>query len=80
LQEIFGRFRKVMTVEINYSDDPKAPLINDETRRYAQLATLLRAQTLVDVDCWSVVYGHPLQPGMIHEVLLERLADLEGKE
>ena len=67
LKEIFGRFRKVMTVEINYSDDPEAPLITDETRRYAQLATLLRAQTLMDVDCWSVVYGHPLQPGMIHE-------------
>jgi hypothetical protein len=23
-----------------------------------------------------VVYGHPLQPGMIHQVLVERLAGL----
>ncbi len=73
LKEIFARFGKVMTVEINYSDDPDAPLITDETRRYAQLAWLLRAHTLMDIDCWSAVYGHPLQPGMIHNVILERL-------
>jgi len=80
LKEIFARFRKVMTVEINYSDELGAPLINDETRRYAQLATLLRTHTLLDVDCWSVVYGHPLQPGMIHDVLLKRLAELEENQ
>ena len=73
LTEIFGRFRKVMTIEINYSDDPDAPMITAENRRYAQLAWLLRAQTLVDVDCWSVVFGHPLQPGMIHRVMTQRL-------
>jgi 2-oxoglutarate ferredoxin oxidoreductase subunit alpha len=74
LKAIFVRFGKVMTIEINYSDDPHAPLITDETRRYAQLAWLLRAQTLIDIDCWSVVYGHPLQPGMIHNVILKHLA------
>jgi 2-oxoglutarate ferredoxin oxidoreductase subunit alpha len=80
LAEIFARFRKVMTIEINYSDDPRAPLITAETRRRSQLSWILRAHTLVDVDCWSVVYGHPLQPGMIHQVLLERLAELaEGR-
>ncbi len=73
LKAIFRRFRKVMTVEINYSDDPQAPLINDETRRYAQLAWLLRAHTLMDIDCWSAVFGAPLQPGMIYKVLLKRL-------
>ena len=73
LKEIFARFRKVMTIEINYSDDPDAPMITAENRRYAQLAWLLRAQTLVDVDCWSVVFGHPLQPGMIHRVMTQRL-------
>jgi len=73
LKEIFSRFKKVMTVEINYSDDLKDPLIDEESRRYAQLAILLRAKTLVDVDCWSVVYGHPLQPGMIYKVISDRL-------
>ena len=73
LKAIFQRFRKVMTVEINYSDDPNAALITHETRRYAQLAWLLRAHTLMDVDCWSVVYGRPLQPRMILDELLRRL-------
>ena len=65
LREIFGRFRKVMTVEINYSDDPRDPFITDENRRRGQLAWLLRAQTLVDVDCWTRVPGEPLRPGQI---------------
>ncbi len=73
LKEIFAKFKKVMTVEINYSDKPDAPLINDENRRRAQLANILRMQTLVDVDCWSVVYGHPLQPGELVEELSHRL-------
>ena len=79
LKEIFSRFKKVLTVEINYSDRPGDPYITPETRRYAQLAWMLRAQTLVDVDCWSVVHGHPLQPGMIRRVLLEHLDPLEGE-
>jgi 2-oxoglutarate ferredoxin oxidoreductase subunit alpha len=79
LKAIFSRFEKVLTVEINYSDTPGDPYITPETRRYAQLAWMLRAQTLVDVDCWSVVHGHPLQPGMIQRVLLERLASLKGE-
>jgi 2-oxoglutarate ferredoxin oxidoreductase subunit alpha len=73
LKEIFARFKKVMTIEINYSDRPGDPLINEENRRRAQLANILRMQTLVDVDCWSVVYGHPLQPGELVEVIDERL-------
>lgn len=73
LKEIFSRFKKVMTVEINYSDDPNAPQITPENRRYAQLANVLRAQFVIDIDCWSVVYGHPLQPGMVKEELKKRL-------
>ncbi len=63
LAEIFKRFRRVMTIEINYSDEPSL----GDARRYAQLAWYLRAQTLVDVDCWSTVQGQPLQPGAIYE-------------
>jgi len=79
LKDIFKRFRQVMTVEINYSDAADTPLINEETRRLAQLAWLLRAHTLMDIDCWSVVYGHPLQPGMILTELLRRLETLDAK-
>ncbi len=79
LKEIFNNFKKVMTVEINYSDDPGGPMITGESRRYAQLALVLRAHTLVDVDCWSVVSGHPLQPGQIKDVIIEHLALITGE-
>jgi 2-oxoglutarate ferredoxin oxidoreductase subunit alpha len=71
---MFRRFQRVMTVEINYSDDPNDPFINEDSRRYAQLAWLLRARTLVDVDCWSRVPGEPLRPGHILKAIRERLA------
>ena len=69
LKQIFRRFRKVMTVESNYSDHPQAPFITPENRRRGQLCWLLRAHTLVDVDCWTRVIGEPLRPGAIHEVI-----------
>jgi 2-oxoglutarate ferredoxin oxidoreductase subunit alpha len=73
LKEIFGRFDRVMTVEINYSDEPDDPYITDENRRRAQLAFVLRASTLVDVDCWSRVPGQPLRPGNILKAIRQRL-------
>jgi 2-oxoglutarate ferredoxin oxidoreductase subunit alpha len=69
LTEIFSRFNKVMTVEINYSDDPKAPFITPENRRRGQLSWMLRATTLVDVDCWTRVPGEPLRPGQILDAI-----------
>jgi 2-oxoglutarate ferredoxin oxidoreductase subunit alpha len=77
IREIFNGFRRVMTVEINYSDDIDDPLTQGEARRYSQLAILLRSLTLVDVDCWSRVPGQPLPPGMIEEAIRSRL---EGGE
>ena len=65
LKKIFARFSKVMTVEINYSDEIGDPHITEENRRRGQLAMLLRASTLCDVDCWTRVPGEPLRPGAI---------------
>jgi len=73
LKEIFARFKRVMTIEINYSDDVGAPGVTAESRRYAQLAWILRAHTLVDVDCWSRVPGTPLSPGDIEAELRRRV-------
>jgi 2-oxoglutarate ferredoxin oxidoreductase subunit alpha len=73
LKQIFSRFRKVLTVEVNYSDDPSDPYITPDSRRYSQLAQLLRSHTLVDVDCWSRVPGSPIPPGVIEEQLRRRL-------
>ncbi len=79
LKEIFSRYRKVMTVELNYSDDWGDPLIDEETRRYSQLAIVLRAQTLVDVDCWSRVPGRPFMPVEIYRVIIAEMAKLNGQ-
>ncbi len=73
LKAIFRRFKKVMTVEINYSDEPDMPYITDENRRRGQLAWLLRGSTLVDVDCWTRVIGEPLRPGAIHEAIRNKM-------
>jgi 2-oxoglutarate ferredoxin oxidoreductase subunit alpha len=80
LKKIFSGFKKVMTIEINYSDDLESPLINEENRRYSQLALVLRAHTLMDIDCWSMVPGHPLQPGTIRKVIEANLTETEGAE
>jgi len=69
LKAIFSRFKKVLTVEVNYSDEVGAPYITPDSRRYSQLAQILRSHTLVDVDCWSRVPGSPIPPGVIAEVL-----------
>ena len=79
LRAIFARYRKVCTVELNYSDEPNAPYITVESRRYGQLAWLLRAQTLVDVDCWTRVAGEPLRPGAIADAMREKLDDVKTR-
>lgn len=67
LKETFAKFGRVITVELNYSDDPNAPLIDEENRRYAQLAWILRATTLLDIDCFASVPGRPYMPVEIFE-------------
>ncbi len=74
LKQIFRRFKKVMTVEINYSDDIGDPHITEENRRLGQLCWLLRAHTLTEVDCWTRVPGQPLRPGKILDVIHSRLS------
>jgi len=59
-------------VEINYSDEIGDPYVTEENRRRGQLAFLLRAATLVDVDCWTRVPGEPLRPGSILEAIRGR--------
>jgi len=74
IRDILQRFDRVMTVEINYSDDPEDELIDDDNRRFANLAWLLRARYLVDVDCWSNVHGQPMKPGAIEKMIRRKLA------
>jgi 2-oxoglutarate ferredoxin oxidoreductase subunit alpha len=74
IREIMQKFDDVMTVEINYSDSFDDELINEDNRRYANLAWLLRARYLMDVDCWSNVHGQPMRPGDIEKMIRNRLA------
>ena len=71
--ELLRRFEKVMTVEMSWSDDLDDEFITVENRRYSNLAWLLRARYLVDVDCWSEVKGQPLKPGLVVGVIREKL-------
>jgi 2-oxoglutarate ferredoxin oxidoreductase subunit alpha len=73
LKEIFEKFDRIMTVEINYSDDAGDPYITEENRRYGQLAWLLRSRTLVDVDSWTRVLAEPFRPGQIYDAMVGRL-------
>jgi len=79
IREILPRFKKVMTIENNWSDRYENELIDDDNRRYTELATLLRARFLVDIDCWSEVIGSPLKPGTVERVILEQLETLEAQ-
>ena len=73
LKEAFKRFKRVITIEGNWSDLPGDELIDEDNRRYSALAMLLRSRTLVDVECWSEVRGQPIKPSTIRGVLEKML-------
>ena len=73
IKEILEKFKKIICVEINYSDSIEDQLITEDNRRYSNLAWLLRARYLVDVDCWSNVHGQPIKPGAIEEMIRGQL-------
>jgi 2-oxoglutarate ferredoxin oxidoreductase subunit alpha len=73
IKETMQRFKQVMTIENNWSDDPQEEIIDESNRRYSALAMLLRARYLVDVDCWTEVRGQPIKPGTMCRVIREKL-------
>jgi 2-oxoglutarate ferredoxin oxidoreductase subunit alpha len=76
IKDILKRFRKVMTVEGTWADRPaEDEVIDEENRRYAPLAMMLRARTLVDVDCWTEAKGQPIKPGQVAAALRAKLAE-----
>ncbi|MBW1875817.1 MAG: 2-oxoacid:acceptor oxidoreductase subunit alpha, partial [Deltaproteobacteria bacterium] len=80
LHDIFSGFRQIITVELNYSDDWEDPLITKENRRYGQLAWVLRAATLLDIDCYAKVPGRPYMPVEIFDQIKRILGDQPGVE
>ncbi len=73
INDIMGRFDRVLTIETNWSDRPEEQIIDEHNRRYSALAMLLRARYLVDVDCWTQVRGAPIKPGTICQVIRDTL-------
>ena len=73
--EVLKRFGKVMTVESNWSDSFDDEIIDAENRRYSELAWLLRAKYLVDIDCWSEVRGQPIKPGTIVRAIGQKMQE-----
>lgn len=73
IKEILQRFKKVMTVETNWCDNLDDELVNPDSRRFSNLAWLLRGRYLVDVDCWCEVKGQPIKPGAVERSIRERL-------
>src|SRR5450631_1291799 len=73
IKEIVKRFKKVITIEGNWSDDPNDDIVDESNRRYSALAILLRSRYLIDIDCWSEVRGQPIKPNTIQRVILEKL-------
>jgi 2-oxoglutarate ferredoxin oxidoreductase subunit alpha len=77
IKDILRGFRRVMTIENNWADDPRDPLIDESNRRYSALAMLLRARFLVDVECWTENRGRPIKPGTVYAAIRDRLAQME---
>lgn len=73
IKEIMQSFKKVMTIEGNWSDSPNDEIIDETNRRHSALAILLRSRYLIDVDCWSEVRGQPIKPATIESAILEKL-------
>jgi 2-oxoglutarate ferredoxin oxidoreductase subunit alpha len=76
IKEILQRFKQVMTIEAGWCDSPDDEIIDENNRRYAALAMMLRARYLVDVDCWSEVRGQPIRPDTIYRVMTGKLAEM----
>ncbi len=73
IKQIMQRFGKVMTIEGTWSDRPDDALIDEDNRRYAPLAMLLRSRYLVDVDCWGEARGQPIKPGIVCDAIRAKL-------
>jgi 2-oxoglutarate ferredoxin oxidoreductase subunit alpha len=76
IKPILQRFKRVLTIEGNWADRIEDEIIDAENRRFAALAMILRARTLVDVDSWSESRGQPIKPGSVVEAALHRLPPL----
>ena len=76
--DILKRFRKVLAIEMNWADEVDDTLFDEDNRRFSNMAWLLRARYLVDIDCWTEVKGQPLKPATVAGVLRAKLAEVQA--
>jgi 2-oxoglutarate ferredoxin oxidoreductase subunit alpha len=79
VRDILRGFKRVMTVESAFCDNPEDALIDADSRRYAPLATVLRSRYPIDIDCWGQARGQPIKPGSIVQVIRKQLAVKVGE-
>jgi 2-oxoglutarate ferredoxin oxidoreductase subunit alpha len=73
LEEIFSGFKRVLTVELGYSDPPEGFLNGTQPPRLPQFNLHLRSNMRREIDYWSITPGQPLSPGQIQKVIIDRL-------
>lgn len=73
IKEALQGFKKVITVENSWCDQPDGEIIDTENMRYSNLAWLLRARFLVDIECCSEVMGRPISPTTIEQFVVGKL-------
>jgi 2-oxoglutarate ferredoxin oxidoreductase subunit alpha len=73
IKEIMQKFKKVMTIENNWSDRIEDEIIDEANRRYSSMAILLRSRYLIDIDCWSESRGQPIKPSTVYKVISDRM-------
>ena len=69
----------ITAIENNWADRTQDSIINEDNRRYAALALLLRARFLVDVDSYTESRGRPITPGRICNAIRPKLTADRGK-
>ena len=79
IRDVLRGFKRVMTVEQAFCDNPEDALIDADSRRYAPLATILRTRFAMDIDCWGQARGQPIKPGTILQVIRRKLAVKVGE-
>lgn len=73
LKEIMQKFKKVMTVEVNFSDSLEDDVITEDSRRYSNLAWMLRSKYLLDIDCWSTVDSIQFKSKNIEKMIRDQI-------
>ena len=75
IKEAMAGFKKVITVENSWSDTPDGDIVDSDNMRFSNLAFMLRARYLVDVQSCSEVKGRPISPSFIEEFAKNKLTE-----